>query len=108
MAVNDSFASSTDGLADTNTLTLDGSGAGTNAANITELGGTGDCEIYRDMDPAGDSSWAVTVQIDSVSGEWHSQGNDLLISQSQGIRLRIKNVNSSSIDVYAGGFEVDN
>lgn len=108
MAINDSYTNEADGLADTNSLTVDGSGAGTSAVNITELGATGACEVYREVDSAGDGTWAVSVQIESTSAGWHSQGNDLLASQSQNTRLRVKNVSGGAIDAYVSGYEVDN
>jgi len=107
MAVNDSYTKSTDGLADTNDLIIDGSAAGTGAINITEVGGTGDCEVYREVDSANDGTWAVSVKMDSPTNTWHSQENDLLASQSQNTRLRIKNVSGGAIDVFAAGYEVD-
>lgn len=108
MAVNDAFAKSTDGLADTNDLIVDGSGAGTGAVNITEMGGTGSCDIYRETDPTGSGTWDVSVQIDSPGGTYHSQGNKLLVSQSEAVRLRINNTSGGTVDVYAAGYEVDN
>ena len=107
MAVNDSYAKSTDGLGDTNDLIIDGSGAGTGAVNITELGATGEMDVYREVDSAGDGSWAVSVKIDNIIGTWHSQGNNLLAAQSEDIRLRLNNVSGGSIDVFAAGYEVD-
>lgn len=107
MAVNDSYTKATDGLADAGDLIIDGSGAGTGAINITELGATGDCDVYREVDTAGDGTWAVSETIESPTGTWHSQGNDLLVSQTQNVRLRINNTSGGGIDVYAAGYEVD-
>lgn len=107
MAVNDAFTKSTDGVADAGELIVDGSGAGTGSVQITELGGTGACEVYREVDSAGDGSWAVSIQMDSTTGTWHSQLNELLCSQSQDTRLRLVNVSGGAIDLYATGYEVD-
>ena len=106
MAVNDSYSNSADGLADTGTLIVDGSAAGTGAVEITELGGTGACEVYRETDPNADGTFEVSVLIDSPSGTWHSQLNQLLASQTQDIRLKITNVSGGTIDVFASGYEV--
>jgi len=108
MTVNDSYAKATNGLANGGDFIVDGSGAGTGAVNVTELGGTADCDIYREVDTAGDGSWAVSVKIDDVTGNWHSQGNDILCSQSQNTRIRINNTSGGTIDVYSSGYEVDN
>lgn len=107
MTVNDSFSTATDGLADGGDLIIDGSGAETGAVNITELAGSGACDIYREVDSAGDGSWAVSNLIDSKSGDWHSQGNNLRCSQSQASRLRISNTSGGTIDVQVAGYEVD-
>lgn len=86
---------------------MDGSGAGTGAAEVQEMGGTGAADIYVESDPAGDSSWSVSVLIDSKSGTWHTQRNQLLVSQSQGTRVRINNTSGGAADFFATGMEVD-
>ena len=108
MAVNDSYADASTGIADTGTFTVDGSGSGTGAVLITELGGTGDFNVFRDVDTTDDGTYDATTQIESTTGEWHSQANDLICSQSQNVRLRIKNVSGGSITVFVSGYEVDN
>lgn len=107
MAVNDSYAKSADSLADAGELVVDGSGAETGAVNITELGGGGACSVYRETDPAGDGSWAVSVLMDDTGNNWHSQLNGLVCSQSQSVRVRVVNESGGAIDVYAAGYEVD-
>ena len=107
MAVNDSFAKAADDVSDAGDLIVDGSGAGTSAVLVTEMGATGDCDIYREVDTAGDGSWAVSVKIETLETTWHTQGNDLLCSVSKDIRLRISNVSGGSIDIYTSGYEVD-
>lgn len=108
MAVNDSYAKATDALADGSDLIVDGSGSDTGAINITEIGATAGVDVYREVDTANDGSWAASTKIDTASGQFHSQGNDFLVSQAQNIRLRINNTSGSTIDVYAAGYEVDN
>lgn len=106
MAINDSYTKSVDGLAAGSDMIVDGSQAGTGALDITELGATGDCDIYREVDTAGDGTWASSVKIDGMTGEWHSQANQLLVSQSESVRLRINNTSGAALDVYASGYEV--
>jgi len=107
MAVNDSFAKATDSLPDGSDLIADGSGAGTGAVNVTEIAATGAVEIYREVDTAGDGSWAVSVQVDNISNEFGSQGNDYLASQSQSVRIRVRNASGGPIDALIAGYEVD-
>lgn len=108
MAVNDSYTKPANGLADGGDLIVDGSGAGTGAVNVTEIGATGASDIYREVDVDGDGTYEVSIKMDAKTGEWQSQGNDLLASQSQDIRLRINNTSGGVIDVYTAGYEVDN
>lgn len=107
MAVNDTYVTETTGLADTNSANFDGSGSGTGAVIATELGGTGAASIYRETDPAGDGSWSVTVQIDTVTGNWHTQLNNLVCNGQGGARIRVENTSGSPVDVYLVGKETD-
>lgn len=108
MAVNDSFADANDGLADATDWVIDGSSSGTGAVNITELAGGGDAQIYREQDPDGDGTWEIRTQIDTPSGTWHSQGNDLLVSGAANVRLVVRNVSGGAADFQVAGYEVDN
>lgn len=107
MAVNDAFAKGQSGVSDTNSVTVDGSSTGTGAVNVTEIFASGDIEVYREIDTADDGSWATSARIDSSTGQTGSQANDYLCSQSQNIRIRVKNVNGNSIDIGLAGYEVD-
>lgn len=107
MAVNDSFAKGTNDLADGGDLIVDGSGADTGAVNITEIFASGGVDVYREVDTVGDGSWAVSVNIDSESSNFGSQGNNYICSQSQNVRLRINNNSGSPSDIGAAGYEVD-
>lgn len=107
MAVNDAYTKATDGLADAGDLIVDGSNADTGAVNITEIGATGKVDVYREVDTANDGTWAASVTVDQLTGEFGSQGNDYLVSQSQNIRLRVNNNSGGTIDVFVAGYEVD-
>jgi len=106
MAENSSYAKGQSGVADGGTVIIDGSGAGTGAVNITELGGGADAEIRKELDPDGDGTWEVSTLVDNPTGEWHSQDNDFLASQSQNVRTVLKNVSGGTADLWAVGFEV--
>lgn len=106
MAINSTYGNSADSLSDGNDLVLDASESETGAVNITELGGNGSCTIYKEFDPNDDGTWEVSTQIDSPTDTWHSQDNDLLISQSEKIRIRIVNNSGGTADVWAVGYEV--
>jgi len=108
MAVNDAFADANTGLADATDWIIDGSGSGTGAVNITELQGGGDAEVYREHDPDGDGTFQVRLRVDAPAGEWHSQGNDLLISTDENVRLVIRNISGGAADYAVAGYEVDN
>lgn len=108
MTVNDAFAAANTGLADATDWIIDGSGSGTGAVNITELSGGGDAEVYREYDPNGDGTFQVRLQIEAASGQWHSQGNDLLVSTAANVRLVVRNISGSAADYAVAGYEVDN
>jgi len=108
MAVNDSFADANAGLADATDWIIDGSSSGTGAVNITELQGGGDAKVYREYDPDGDGTFQARLQLDEPTDDWHSQGNDLLVSTAQNVRLVIRNVSGGATDYSVAGYEVDN
>ena len=108
MAVNDAFAAAGTAVADTNSFTADGSSGGTGAAEIQQVIGDAACEIYLEMDPDGDSTFEVSVLIDSFSGGFHSQLNAILVSSSQNVRIRVKNTSGSSANFAVIGLEVNN
>jgi len=107
MTVNDAYANSANDLADTGTLIIDGSGAETGAVNITEIIGAASAEVRRQFDPDGDGTYEIDLLIESMNDGFHSQGNDLLCSQSQNVRLVIKNASGATNDYGALGYEVD-
>jgi hypothetical protein len=107
MAVNDTFTNSTVGLGDTNEFIVDGSSSGTGAVRITEIDGTASAEIYREVDTNDDGSWAYRSQVDITNAEFHSQLNGLRVSQTNNIRLVVKNVSGGQADFAAIGYEVD-
>jgi hypothetical protein len=108
MAVNDTFVTEATGVADTNNAIFDGSGSGTGSVIGIELGGTGDADIYRETDPAGDGTFSVSVKIDKATGNWHTQLNDLIINGDGGARIKVTNTSGSSQDFYLVGKETDN
>jgi len=107
MAVNDAFVASADGLAAGGTLVIDGSGSGTGAVLITELAGAAAADVRRETDPDGDGTFEVSTTVDSIGSGFHSQGNELTVSQSQNSRLVIENTSSGAADYAAVGYEVD-
>jgi len=115
MALNDTYVEAADALGDTNELIVDASTTDTGDAEIVELGGTGDAEIYKETDVGGDGTYEVSVQISGPSdstnpttGTWHYQDNSITVSQSANHRIRIVNVSGGTADFYATGFEVGN
>lgn len=114
MAINDSFVAAESGIANGGSLTVEGVDSGTGAVEITELGGTGDAEVYKEVDTNADGSYDVSILIADpndpdvpTSGIWHTQDNNLTISASNNMRLRVANISGGSVDFFATGFEVD-
>lgn len=107
MAVNDSYQENATGVLDGGEFLVEGSTSGTGAAEVFELGGSGAAEIYREVDIDADGTYEVSVLIDSTSSEWHSQQNQLVVSASNNVRIRIVNTSGGSANYFATGMEVD-
>ena len=107
MAVNDVYSASAIDVADAGEFLIEGSGSGTGAAEVFELGGTGASTVYKEVDPDGDGTWEVSVQVDTFSTGFHSQDNELVVSDSKNQRLRIVNESGGTADFYAAGMEVN-
>lgn len=107
MTLNDTVTKENASVADTNSLVVDGSISSTGAAEITELGGAVDCDIYREIDVDGDGTFDISHVIDSKTGSWHAQKNGLRVSTDDNVRLRINNTSGGSGSLWAIGFEVD-
>jgi hypothetical protein len=93
------------GVANGESLIVDGTESGRGALTLSEIGGTADAEIYREVDSNDDGSFDVSVLIDSTTGAWHSQLNELNCTEDGRTRLRIENVSGSAADFYAVGTE---
>lgn len=107
MAINDSFEADATGVADSGEFIITGSGSETGAAEVFELGGSGAAEIYREVDIDSDGTWEVSVLIDSTTEQWHSQKNQLVVSQSKNVRIRVVNTSGQTANFFATGMEVD-
>lgn len=108
MAVNDVFLASANDLADAGDFIIDGSNSDTGAAEVTELGGTGTCKVFREVDVDGDGTWEITDQIENVgSAPWYSQLNKLVVSQANDVRIRVTNDSGGTADFFAVGIEVN-
>lgn len=107
MGINDTVTAEATGVADGGDLIVDGSIAGIGAAQIIELGGTGSADIYREIDPDGDGTYEISQVIDTTTGTWHSQENELRVSSDDSVRLRINNTSGGTVDFFAIGLEVD-
>lgn len=116
MAVYDSVFVANDGVADQGTLLVDASGTVTGVAEITELGGTGDAEMYNEIDVGQTGTFEIEHQIagpndtnNPTTGDWHSQFNRLWVGsdpdEGVDVRLKIVNVSGGTADYYAKGFE---
>lgn len=89
MGINDVFHVGVSGLSDGDEFVADGSSAETGAAEVFELGGDVDVKIYRETDVGGTGTYDVSTLIDAQSGPWHSQKNQIVVSQATNHRIRM-------------------
>lgn len=106
MAQDDPYTHSSTGVANGGSFIIDGSNAGTGAIDLTELGGTAAANVYREVDTAGDGTWATSVLIEQPTNNWNSQKNVYTVSMAENVRIRVENTSGASADYYAVGFEV--
>lgn len=106
MAINDVFSESEAGVASGGEFVVAGGPAETGAAEVFELAGTAASTVFRELDPAGDGSFGVSVEIDSFGGAFHSQKNQFVVSAGAPSRLRVVNDSGGSADYFAVGMEV--
>lgn len=107
MAINDFFKTSANDLVDGGELIIDGSEAETGAVEVHEMFGAGPATIYKEVDPAGDGSWPISVQIEILEASFHSQNNQIELSEQSNVRLRLVNTDSGPNDYGVNGMEVD-
>jgi hypothetical protein len=107
MTTNDTIVGA-GSFGDSGSLIVDATGSGTNAAKITEIGGTAGGKVYREIDIDGDGSFEVSAVIeDSNASAFNSQGNSLRVSDNHNARLRIENTSGGEAQYWAIGYEVD-
>lgn len=116
MSVYDRFTDSASDLASGNDFLVTASGTDTGVVEITELGGTGDAEVYREIDEGQTGTFEISNQIagpafaepNQTTGEWHSQTNRLWIGNdgtNTESRIKITNVSDTEQNYFAVGFE---
>jgi hypothetical protein len=108
MGLNDFFRQSEQGLNSGGVLVIDGSGSETGAVEIHEVFASGPIEMRKEVDTNGDGSFNLSVVIESLDSPFHSQKNQIEVSQSKGVRVKIVNTDSSNIDCAVNGIEVSN
>lgn len=115
MAINDRYTASNDGLANGSDFNVTASGTGTGVVELQELAGTGDCDVFLEIDQGQTGTFEVSVKIGSAtddvydtSGNWRIQepahwiGND---GSNNEVRIRVNNTSGGTIDVAAIGYE---
>ena len=90
-------------LGDSDELIIDGTDSSTGAIDVTELAGTGDANVYREVD---DGSIVVSTLIEQPTDDWHSQKNILVVSQAENTSIRIVNTSGGNADYLVTGYEV--
>lgn len=106
MALNDFFKAQKKDVAVDGELVIDGSGSGTGGVEIHEMFTSGGVDVYKEVDTNDDGNFDLSVLIDSQSSAFHSQGNQIEISESENVRIRLVNNVSENIDVAVNGIEV--
>lgn len=106
MANGDVYHETANGLASAGDFIVGGGQSATGAAEVGEMGGSGDADIYKESDPDGDGTYEISVLIDTMTGSWHTQQNGLVVSSAHRTRLRVRNTSGGSADYYATGMEV--
>lgn len=107
MALNDTYEQEATGVASGGDFLVEGSAAATGAAEVFELGGGAAADVYREIDVDGDGTYEVSILIESLTGSWHSQKNQLVVSAGKNTRIRVNNTSGGAADYYAVGMEVD-
>lgn len=95
-----------DVLASGQSLIIDGRESSTGKAVVHEIFGDADAKIYKEVDQNNDGSYEVSVLIDASTGRFHSQLNQMQVSEEDNIRLRIQNNHDSEGQFGASGVEV--
>lgn len=108
MALSDFFKNQKKDLGVGEELIIDGSGSETGAVEIHEVFASGPIEMRKEVDTNGDGSFSLSVVIESQDSPFHSQKNQIEVSQSKGVRVKIVNTDSSNIDCAVNGIEVSN
>lgn len=107
MAINDVYHVPAESVAPDESLVVSGSDAETGAAEVFEIGGDVDVTVYRETDVDGDETYEVSVLIDAFSSPFHSQKNQIVVSDSNNQRLRLQNESAEAGSLYATGLEVN-
>lgn len=107
MAINDVYHRSDPSVAPDGELIADGTNAETGAAEVFEVGGDVDVTIYRETDTTDDGTYDLSVPIDAFPGPFHTQQNQIVISDSNNHRLRIVNEDTEAGPIYLTGMEVN-
>lgn len=107
MAVNDVFHANGVGVAADGEFNITPDDAETGAVEVFEFGGTGPAVVYKEVDVDNDGTYSLSVQVDDLGDGFHSQQNQIVLSDSDGIRLRIVNTAEEAHDYYATGMEVN-
>lgn len=108
MGLNDFFRQSKQGLNNGGELVIDGSRSETGAVEIHEVYASGATEIFKEIDTNGNGSFDFSVLIESRDSQFHSQKNQIEVSQSRDVRIKIVNTGKSSIDCAVNGMEISN
>ena len=106
MSLNDFFTKTSKGLSDGGKLVVDGSGSGTGGVEIHEVFASGGIELYKEVDTNDDGTYDLSVLIESQNDAFHSQENQIEISEGENVQITLVNIDGSTIDCGVNGIEV--
>lgn len=104
----DTIVRASTGVANGDSFVVDAQRVEGDNARITEVGGTGNVDIYREVDVDNDGNYEISQVIQSeTAGSFHSQDADMVIAEHYDVRLRFQNTSGSAQDYWAVGYETD-
>jgi hypothetical protein len=106
MPAGDFFTAYSADVASGSDFIVDGSTGGTGAVTVQSIAYGGDCDVFLEIDSAGDSSWAVSIPVDSFTGPGYSQQNKIELNSADNMRLRINNTSGGAADFAVTGVEI--
>ena len=85
---------------------IDSSSSQTGAAEIHTITATGAVDIIKEVDSDGSGTFDVAIQVDDKDDTFHSQKNQIELTDPDNTRLAFNNTDTGPVDVHVTGVEV--